>query len=47
MAHLGSAGDVVILITYAQLDEKELREFTPTIVRVDEHNRIREQAAIA
>ncbi|HEY6469091.1 MAG TPA: aspartate 1-decarboxylase [Candidatus Dormibacteraeota bacterium] len=47
MAHLGSAGDVVILITYAQFDENELRDFTPTIVRVDAHNRIREQAAIA
>jgi aspartate 1-decarboxylase len=37
----------VILITYAHLDANELRDFTPTIVRVDEHNRIREQAAIA
>jgi aspartate 1-decarboxylase len=47
MAHLGSAGDVVILITYAQMDERELRDFKPTIVRVDAHNRVREQAAIA
>jgi aspartate 1-decarboxylase len=47
MAHLGSAGDVVILITYAQLDEHELRTFTPTIVHVDAQNRIREKAAIA
>jgi aspartate 1-decarboxylase len=47
MAHLGSAGDVVILITYAQLDEQEMRDFKPTVVHVDAHNRIREQAAIA
>jgi aspartate 1-decarboxylase len=47
MAHLGTAGDTVILITYAQLDERELREFTPTVVHVDANNRIREQAAIA
>jgi aspartate 1-decarboxylase len=47
MAHLGSAGDVVILITYAHLDENEMRSFTPTVVRVDAHNRVREQAAIA
>lgn len=47
MAHLGSAGDVVILITYAQLDEQEMRDFKPTVVHVDTHNRIREQAAIA
>jgi aspartate 1-decarboxylase len=47
MAHLGSAGDLVILITYAQLDEQEMRTFTPTVVHVDAHNRIREQAAIA
>jgi aspartate 1-decarboxylase len=47
MAHLGSAGDVVILITYAHLDESEMRGFAPTIVHVDAQNRIREQAAIA
>jgi len=47
MAHLGSAGDTVILITYAQLDERELRDFAPTIVRVDANNRVRQQTAIA
>ncbi len=47
MAHLGSAGDLVILITYAQLDEQEMRDFKPTVVHVDAHNGIREQAAIA
>jgi aspartate 1-decarboxylase len=47
MAHLGTAGDIVILVTYAQLDDRELPDFTPTIVRVDAGNRVREQAAIA
>lgn len=47
MAHLGSVGDLVILITYAQLDEAEMRTFKPTVVHVDANNRIREQAAIA
>lgn len=47
MAHLGSAGDIVILVTYAHMDERELRDFTPTIVHVDADNRVREQAAIA
>jgi aspartate 1-decarboxylase len=47
MAHLGSPGDIVILVTYAQMDEHEFRDFKPTIVRVDADNRVREQAAIA
>jgi aspartate 1-decarboxylase len=47
MAHLGSPGDVVVLITYAQMDEQEFRGHKPTIVRVDASNRIPEQAAIA
>lgn len=41
MAHIGGVGDVVILITYAQLDEDELRDFVPTVVRVDSRNRPR------
>src|ERR1700730_18854129 len=45
MAHLGKPGDIVILVTYAHMDERELRDFTPTLVRVDADNRIREQAA--
>ncbi len=47
MAHLGSPGDIVIILTYAHVDEQELRDFVPAIVHVDAHNRIREQAAIA
>lgn len=32
-------GDIVIIIAYAQMDEKEARSFVPKVVMVDEHNR--------
>jgi aspartate 1-decarboxylase len=35
------------VIDFEGMDERELRDFTPTIVRVDAGNRVREQAAIA
>lgn len=38
-AHLVDPGDLVILISYAMMDERECREFTPSVVFVDEHNR--------
>jgi len=41
MAHIGDAGDLVILITYAQLDGEELESFVPRVVRVDARNRPR------
>ena len=41
IAHLGGVGDLVILITYAQLDEAELAAFSPSVVHVDGANRIR------
>ncbi len=37
-AHLINPGDLVILISYAMMDEKESREFAPSIVFVDENN---------
>jgi len=41
-ARLGAPGDIVILMTYAEYDESELAgEFVPTVVLVDEKNRIR------
>ncbi|HEX6966758.1 MAG TPA: aspartate 1-decarboxylase [Gemmatimonadaceae bacterium] len=43
-ARLGAAGDRVIVISYAEYDESELEDFTPTIVFVDEKNRMREAA---
>src|SRR3712207_8398163 len=39
-AHLVHPGDLVILISYAQLDEVELRSYTPRVVFVDAANRI-------
>jgi len=39
-AHLVHPGDLVILISYAQLDEAELQSFVPRVVFVDGANRI-------
>ncbi|GEL17453.1 aspartate 1-decarboxylase [Pseudonocardia asaccharolytica] len=39
-AHLVHPGDLVILISYAMMDEAELRAYDPQVVFVDEHNRI-------
>jgi len=41
MAHIGEPGDLVILITYAQVDEAERAAFQPRVVMVDQHNRPR------
>lgn len=38
-AHKASPGDLVILCTYAEYDEAELRDHRPTVVLVDERNR--------
>ncbi|GAA1619737.1 aspartate 1-decarboxylase [Catellatospora bangladeshensis] len=39
-AHLVQPGDLVILISYAQVDEATARAYTPRVVHVDERNRI-------
>ncbi len=39
-ARLIRAGDHVIVLSYAQVDEAELARFTTTIVMLDHHNRI-------
>jgi aspartate 1-decarboxylase len=41
-ARLGHIGDKVTLITYAWMSIEEARSWKPTIVRVDDHNRITE-----
>jgi aspartate 1-decarboxylase len=38
-ARLGAPGDVVIVITYAEYEERELDAFEPTVVFVDARNR--------
>ena len=39
-AHLNRPGDLVILATFADLEESEARAFKPTVVLVDRQNRI-------
>jgi aspartate 1-decarboxylase len=39
-AHLNKPGDMVILATFAELEESEARTFKPTVVLVDSQNRI-------
>lgn len=39
-ARKASPGDRVIICSYAAVDAKELAEFRPTLVYVDEHNRV-------
>jgi aspartate 1-decarboxylase len=39
-AHLVHPGDLVILISYAQMDDETARRYVPSIVHVDENNRI-------
>jgi aspartate 1-decarboxylase len=40
-AHLCRPGDLVILATFVQMDEADVRTHTPTVVLVDEANRIK------
>jgi aspartate 1-decarboxylase len=44
MAHIGEPGDLVILITYAQVEESERAAFQPRVVHVDARNRPRPKA---
>lgn len=37
-ARLGMKGDSLIIMTYGQLDEEELKSYAPTVVLVDRHN---------
>ena len=40
-AHLARAGDLVIICAYAEMDETEARAFKPTILLLDEGNKIK------
>ncbi|WP_053640398.1 MULTISPECIES: aspartate 1-decarboxylase [unclassified Streptomyces] len=46
-AHLVHPGDLVILISYAQVEDAEARTFVPRVVHVDGENRIVELGADA
>ncbi|MBO0841198.1 MAG: aspartate 1-decarboxylase, partial [Sciscionella sp.] len=39
-AHLVHPKDLVIIISYAALDDRQAREYRPSVVFVDEDNRI-------
>ncbi len=39
-AHLNRPGDMVILATFAELEESEARSFVPSVVLVDSKNRM-------
>ena len=39
-ARLGQAGDLIIALTFVQLDEKEVGHHVPVVVHVDENNKI-------
>jgi aspartate 1-decarboxylase len=39
-ARLAHVGDLVIILTYAQMEREELLRHTPIVVHVDENNRI-------
>ncbi|HIW46046.1 MAG TPA: aspartate 1-decarboxylase [Candidatus Yaniella excrementigallinarum] len=39
-AHLVNPGDLVILIAYAQMEDAEARNYVPTVVHVDNQNRV-------
>lgn len=40
-ARLGAPGDIIIALTYVQLDWEEAKNHKPKVVHVDGHNRIR------
>lgn len=42
-ARLGAIGDEIIIMTYAQLNEEEVKNFKPKIVFVDKNNKIIEK----
>ena len=46
-AHLAAKGDLVILVTYAEYDEAELRAHRPRVVFVDAENRQLAEASAA
>ena len=40
-ARLGARGDIIILITYADVDESSIKDFRPKVVMVDDGNKIK------
>ena len=46
-AHLFSAGDLCIILSYAQMDANEAKLHKPTIIKVDEKNKVKQQISSA
>lgn len=42
-AHKGSPGDLIIICSYAMLDEKELAQYKPTLVYLNEKNGVKDK----
>ena len=40
-AREGYKGDVLVIITYAEFEEAELANYRAKVVKVDEHNRVK------
>jgi aspartate 1-decarboxylase len=38
-ARMGARGDLIIIVTYAQYEDDEIRAHQPKVVLVDQHNR--------
>lgn len=45
-ARLGAPGDLIIVIAYAMVDEKDINNFNPVIVFVDSDNRIKKRVIL-
>ena len=43
-ARLGQKGDKVIIVTYGQLPQEEARNYSPTVVLLDDGNRVKQAA---
>lgn len=41
-AHLGSVGDIVIIVSYAAIEDKKARLLKPKVVFVDARNRLKD-----
>ena len=39
-AHLAKKGDKIIVASYAHVDEKEMKNYKPTVIRLDENNKM-------
>ncbi len=44
-AHKGTPGDLIIITTYATYAEAEMEQHRPKVVRVDQHNRLKNTAS--